>query len=216
MKKLLFLVLAAAWTAPAQAYLVQANLSGTGTLGLINGIGFSVNVTYETTTNTVSALSLNIADPVGDPAVSINGPLDISSSSIALIDSPGFDSYEFQINLTNGPLVYATQLPNLLVRTAQLVAVRLISQQNSDPLSSTVLDENLFYAFVPGSGTQPQRMFLDFVGVSPFEYNVPETIGAYSPTSVNIVATPSPAPLALLAGGAVALAAGIRRHSAEA
>ncbi len=216
MKKLLLLVLAAAWAAPAQAYLVQASLSGTGTLGLINGIGFSVNITYETTTNTVAALSLNIADPVGDPAVSINGPLNISSSSIALIDSPGFDSYEFQINLTNGPLVYATQLPNMLVRTAQLVAVRLISQQNSDPLSSTVLDENLFSAFVPGSGTQPQRMFLDFVGVGPFEYNVPETIGAYSPTSVNIVATPSPAPLALLAGGAVALAAGIRRRSAEA
>jgi hypothetical protein len=214
LKRLFLLVLGLLWAVPANAYLVQANLAGSGTTGLINHLGFSVQVTYETTTNTVTKVSLNIAEPVGNPSTSIIGPLGIDSSSIVVTNTASVDEYLFTISILNGPFVYATQLPNNLVRTAQLTQIRLNSAQNSNPLSSDALDENQFAAFIPGSGTQPQRLFLEFIGIAPFEYNVPETIGVYSPTSVGVVNAASPAPLALLAGGALALGIGAVRRRA--
>ena len=143
----------------------------------------------------------------------ISGPLSITSSSIVLTNDPGLDTYEFTINIANGPFFRVNQSGNGLLKSAQLVSVRLISQQNSDPLSSTVLDENLFYDFVPGSGTQYQRLFLDFEGRpdAPGELNN-APIGNFAPTSVSIVTAPSPAPLALLAGGVLALASTMQRR----
>ena len=211
LKKVALIALAVLWAMPAHAYLVRAVLDGGGFGG-----GFSATVEYETTTNQVTFLSLTTDQPLGlyldggvfHPNI-INGPLDIASSSIVISNTASVDSYDFVINIDNGPLVRANQSGNNQLLTAQLVQVRLNSAQNTNPISSDTLDENLFDAFVPHSGVQPQRLFLEYEGRTAFPYNRPDDIGSFTPTSTSVVATPSPAPLALLAGGAVVLGVGL-------
>ncbi len=205
--------------APAQAYLVTADFSGRVTFSGDLGAGdlgagdVTTSLTYETVSETVTALSINIDGTFGNPAGTISGPLAISSSSIMIDGLSMTDFYDFFITISNGPILRTTQ-SNGFVRSAQLTQVHFNSGQNTNPIADNTFDENLFPAFVPRSGVQPQRMFLTFTLAPGAELNTGGTV-VHNPTSVRVSEVPVPGTI-VFALSAVGLLAAAKRRGASA
>lgn len=194
------IILGVFFALPAHAFFVTVNFSGSASFSGIAGASpVTTTLTYETSSATVTDLSVNFTNAIGNPSTTITGPLQISSSSIVVNGLRTTDFYDFFINIVNGPILKTTQ-SNGFERSAQLTQVHFNSGQNTDPIPDNTLDENLFPAFVPRSGVQPQRMFLNFTASPTAPLNVGATV-THNPTSVSVSEVPLPPGLALMLSG---------------
>ena len=164
----------------------------------------------------IQGLTLNFAAAVGNPATSINGPLDVSGS-IALIDNgdlfANLDQYTITLPILNGPTVYFTQT-NGFERSATLTEVVFNSGQNTNPIDSTNFDADMFSAFIPQAGAQPQRIFLNWTANQSAPYNVGQTIINFEPTAIDTGVVPVPAAVWLFGSGLLGLVGMARRKKA--